>query len=800
MNNTLSPYEFGLARLNEIIKEVDLSKISNESETRLNLIDRIFFECLGWSRQDCRTEYRSERDIQDYNFSISRPMMIVEAKKISISFSLPVGERDGVRTLESVIKNNGNVRDAIAQAQSYASREGVEFSVATNGTQFVGFLSFSEGVDIWKSNGIVFTSLDSICENFKDFYQYFSKSGVEARRFNLLKSKRANPAPPKLSARIKNSPKARNSFQAEIQILSDLIFTGVFDVPEIEEEFLMNCYCDSGAISEYSLLSKQIVETRYQYLRDSASNGVVSATIKSKVGEENNLNPEFIIKGVSARPIILIGDVGAGKTTFIQNLATVIAKDEFEKAIFIRVDLGSRATLTQHVGDTVVTEIENQLAQKYDIDINDFSLIKSVHSLKIKNFEKGPASILKEDAPEKYAEAKYEFIQQLTKDKVEHLKAVSRHLVRGQKRDFIIFIDNCDQRDAETQEKAFLSAQEIAKTWDCLTFLALRPETYYRSILTKATLSGYNSNIYTISPPKVSEAIIKRLRFAAKIASGDIKTDVFSRYNIQLSRIWHILQATIYSINSSRELRELIENVSNGNTRMALDMVHQFLSSGHVDTVKISNKWEEKHDYVIPTHEFLRAIIFGDSSYYDPSHSVIANIFDINSPDYKEHFVLPGLLSYVYKYKAKAGAESGYVENSQIYCHLLKAGYSAEQVDLAFSRASKYNLIESISKETQGRTRITALGAYHCERLPFIFAYIDAIVLDTPIIEADYQDAIVDSDDIRERLSRAKTFVDYLDQCWDGGSSDMVFDWPSCSMSLNKEFERIESVLNSKRR
>ena len=61
---------------------------------------------------------------------------------------------------------------------------------------------------------------------------------------------------------------------------------------------------------------------------------------------KDGITPELVAQSLSRRPIILIGDVGVGKTTFIRNLIKVDAAPEFENAVTLYIDLGPQATLT----------------------------------------------------------------------------------------------------------------------------------------------------------------------------------------------------------------------------------------------------------------------------------------------------------------------------------------------------------------------------------------------------------------------------------------------------------------------
>jgi len=74
--------------------------------------------------------------------------------------------------------------------------------------------------------------------------------------------------------------------------------------------------------------------------------------------------------------------------------------------------------------------------------------------------------------------------------------------------------------------------------------------------------------------------------------------------------------------------------------RKALDLLTKFVGSGHLDIRKILRIWRDESRYVIPLHEFLRALIYGDSVYYDPASSPVPNVFDIPSVGGREHFTI----------------------------------------------------------------------------------------------------------------------------------------------------------------
>src|SRR5437899_288891 len=86
---------------------------------------------------------------------------------------------------------------------------------------------------------------------------------------------------------------------------------------------------------------------------------------------------------------------------------------------------------------------------------------------------------------------------------------------------------------------------------------------------------------------------------------------------------------------------------------------------------------------------------------------------------------------------------------------------------------------------TRYRYRITTVGAYTYKKLLPTFIYLDAIVVDTPIVDHTAADAIAHSREVEDRLVRAKSFLSYLDEQWGTINRDnLPFDWTEVSRQL----------------
>ncbi|MEZ0237266.1 MAG: hypothetical protein ACAH06_04320 [Methylophilaceae bacterium] len=92
-------------------------------------------------------------------------------------------------------------------------------------------------------------------------------------------------------------------------------------------------------------------------------------------------------------------------------------------------------------------------------------------------------------------------------------------------------------------------------------------------------------------------------------------------------------------------------------------------------------------------------------------------------------------------------------------------------------------------------------GAYHIQRWAPTFAYLDAMLFDTPIFDEGTRDDLrrnISSFDIRDRDERTTKFRDYLDQSWqEFKRCPIYFDWPTTAYSDTGSFDSVKRFLEN---
>ena len=790
-----------LLKLKKDFDELEDPKSLNEANTRLKFIDRILCECLDWELTNISVEDHYEGNYTDYILSLFRSVAVVEAKKTGIYFELPVGTKKIIQPLKTLYRTNSEVQSAIEQVKAYCNDRAIKVAILSNGFQIIAFVANrTDSVPPLEGNALVVESYESFTENFQEIWNCLSKSGFEDEYLSKkLIGTVEEQLPPKIASTIYKYPglKGRNPFQTEIETISDLVLEDVIKDKNIEADFLDNCYCTSGALSSYSMVSKAILTTRYDYLFEKGDNKTTLEQVTGKKGISKDLMDIFS-GSLSKRPVLLVGDVGVGKSTFIDYLRLIHAPQVFNKSLTFKIDLGSQINIALNIRLAVINEIKNQLNLLYKIDIEEDNFVRHCYHVELGTFKNNVRVKRLYEIDDKQAELKeIEFLAEKVDDEVNHLKSSLEYICKSQKKQIIVFIDNCDQRSDEDQEKAFLISNEFATSWPMIVFISLRPETYHKTKKEKGALSGYHTKAFTIPPPRLDEVIQKRLDFAQRITSGELPLSVLNTQT-SFSKLHSLIEVYKYSLEVNSSLLTFISNVSNDNIRKAIELIKKFFGSGHVDMGKILTIYETEGHYTIPIHEMLRAIIFGDNEYYSPQNSDIINLFEVRFNNPNEHFILPMLIALLDDY-SKNSRDNGFVNITEVYSYLQGASYNIDQIDSILNYAYSKKLFEISQKgdllevkNTDLKIRATNLALYHLRFLIKSFTYIDAIIVDIPIFSRVYREKINNVFKIEERLNRTANFKQYMDECWEKSKlKSAYFDWNMYSGEIANEVLRI---------
>lgn len=804
----------GREKLVEIVNEFPAeSAFWNEAQNRFQFIDRLLIECLGWEKPNISVEV-SDEDGGRADYVLGQNKAILEAKRESLIWEmLPRTNPRNLYKIRSQALASKNFSSAVRQVIQYCALAGAPVAVICNGPQLSVFLASLHGQSPLDGYCYIFDGLESYIREFPLLWTLLSPEGIsENRALRTLSNRHNIRLPAKASDHIPE-PKQfryRSELQEELRQLGSFLLEEIEDNPELRSDFYRECYVTIEANNRHLLLSKQVISSRYSRV---PTEGERPAAIDPMSRGGRLSDQAFSAAG--SRPIVVIGDVGVGKSSFFENLYLSIPEREKSSTIYINIDLGVSATLTNDVKSYISSYIPEALINRYNIDIDDADFVESIYHKQIERFDNSIEGRTRFDEPTSYKIAKRKFLLKKTDDRGSHIKQSLSHLAQGRGNRVVLVIDNADQRTFEIQQEAFLVAQEFAAMRTVNVFVSLRPSTFYLSKMSGA-LSAYQNKILTISPPPADEVIRRRLTFALRVAEGQTGHAALKGVRLNLASVVIFLKVLLRSIRQNERIQQFLSNITGGNTKAVIELVTSFVGSPNVEAAKIIRIEDFKGNYQIPYHEFTKHALLGQYTYYNPESSLVAcNMFDVTTGDKPEHFLKPIIVALCGSNSTRRDND-GFFLGNDISSEMSLLGFSESQIDAALIALSQKKLLETpyshyrefpVDDGVDPKTfsyRATSVGLYHVRFWIGEFSYLDAMSTDTPIFDQQARDEIVRhaaSVDIDLRLARTEVFRFYLASVWRSlGLKLTYFDFEAVLDLRHEEFEKVRKAIELQRR
>ena len=747
----------------------------NEATTRMRFINQILFTVLEWDENDVTAEEHVKNvGYLDYEFG-PRPQcsLVLEAKREDKTFILPGRDYSAEPVPFGLIATEcKEAAAALTQAQSYANQRGARYSAISNGHQWLLAMTFVPNQPVEDRLIYVFESLEAIKSNkFRQFFECFSPMAILSNLPSrmLLDARRA-PAPAKLSTKINGYPIAadRNVLSQAVGGVLQLVWDAI-DGDQDNELFLRNCYIPSEPSEDMLRTAHTLLTQRASTDERLAAASVKPATRKSVLEHQERSDHE--------QPVVILGRIGHGKSTFLKYLRHVEAKDILSRK-YIQIDLNFLRTpaTAAEVPSFVMSQVQEQL-KTYKIAFAEDPFVRRVLKQDLGDFRKSPRGVLLKDKPEELAQAEVTFIESFTNVPERYMALVMKFIRRSHQKSVAVFFDNLDRRPDDIQEQAFLRAAAMAHDWGVLVFVCLRPGTMQRSSAS-GVLDTMAPRTLVIPQPDIGIVLRKRFQYAGRYAARELPPEAYPHERFddeteeklpEASRFFYMCDQ---SIHRNTALAAQYEAVSNGNIRKIMDYVKKVVTSRHLDTHKIIAILNSTGEYMLAEHEVLRAMIYGPYIHFEPNASLFTNLFDIWHADPTEHFSRALILDYCQRH-ANSVARYGFIPVTTLQNYMASIGYSATHVTDSLSLLVERNCLEG-QDEYRDReqeaavlgedVRITSLGSFHITRLVRTFEYMDAIAVDTPILDDGTRASIKDSQPIHDRLKRARVITRYLDR------------------------------------
>lgn len=391
--------------------------------------------------------------------------------------------------------------------------------------------------------------------------------------------------------------------------------------------------------------------------------------------------------------LLLVGSVGAGKSTFIDYLSLVALPDEVRaKTVWVRLNLND-APLSLDVAYTWTAKaIEEGLRNEFpDIDFDELSVLEKVFAKEINALKKGPLALLSKKSTEAQVRLA-DRLAELQRDALTMAKAIARYVCGSRRLLLVIVLDNCDKRNRDEQLTMFQLAHWLQDEFRCLIVLPLRDVTYDLHRHDPPLDTALKQFVFRIEPPQFSEVLQARVKLALAEMSRDAATATSLSYQLpngmrvsypaedQALYLASILRS-LYA--HDRFVRQVMTGLAGRDVRLALEIFLEFCLSGHIGEDEIYKIRFFEGQHVLPLSVVARVLLRMSRRFYDGNAGYLKNIVQCEPSDpLPDHFVRLTILQWYeqrLRTKGPAGVE-GFHRASEMIRDLAMLAHDAERV------------------------------------------------------------------------------------------------------------------------
>lgn len=606
--------------------------ICTEQDTRVQVVDRMFLDVLGYPRDGLATEERSGAGFLDYRFSIAGlGRLVVEAKRTARSLGTEARQPGRAYVLRGAVFDTEAAREGINQAITYCGRKNVELACVTNGREWIVFRGsrLGDGKDTEEGMAFVFVNPKAVLENFKLFYDLLSPEAVTDLRYRaFFQEAEGQPIRPQIFKRPLRAPASANllehtTLSRDVERVMSSFFRKLSG--DNDPELLRDCFVVTKESASADKRLARIAEDLVGRIRN----------IGAGPGEQLT---ELIARAKKAQRhefIIIVGMKGAGKSTFVERFFTfVLPKEMAAYCTIIRVDLsessGDDKTIVEWLDARLIDLCE---AAVFGNEGPDFEELQGMFFDEYTRKRKGPQRHLYQKDKDAFKQHFGDYVERRREEqKHDFIRRVIRHIVASRKKIPCIVFDNADHFTIEFQERVFQYARSIYESELCLIIVPITDRTSWQLSREGALQSFDSESLYLPVPPAsaVIETRIKYLDRKVKEARGDKGAGYFFGRGIELSiddlnKFVGTLQTVFMNTGP---IARAIEYLGNQDIRRCLEIARDVISSPHLRVDELLKSYVSADSMEIDRKRIERALIRkGYDIYPVGQHKYVQNIY-----------------------------------------------------------------------------------------------------------------------------------------------------------------------------
>jgi len=764
----------GHTELEKIIDRVKTQNLAdaNEAETRLKVINEIITQVLGWQLNDISVEERvgDAPDIKycDYVLRTAVTTILIEAKKMGATFLLPTNRKS--LKLGGVL-SEGEVGDAIRQARDYCREKSIPFTVVTNGNVWIVFPSIrTDEIPFSDSIARIFSSLEDIRTRFVEFWELLSRERVAEGNLDDKLLGRAEER--KLSRCIRDllpEPGFRLGRNSLYEHLEPAIAAALTDEALLQDtEALTHCYVKTSERLKYDNRLRM-------YLSDPRPPLGQTSSRLTERGPSDEFT-QTVAKSVVLPPrfILLLGPVGAGKTTFLRYSRVVSAEREITgKILWMPIDF-KKISVSFPLRTFIYSELLRLIEEDAEFDLGDWD--KAIRPAYRDEAERLKRGVLKPLVKQNMEEFELKLSEIISKER-EQVEPYVERLLRYSttKRPLYIIFDNVDQFEGEDfQAAVFMEAQALIRRTNANAIMCLRESTYLKQRM-RPLFDAFQYELFYLDPPSILPVLARRFEYARRFLKEkavDLITE--SGIRLKITNLADFFKVIIGRSLLSARAGQMLEVLSGGDIRRGLMLVREFLSSGHTNSDRAVFIFLKDGNYQFPVHEIFKGAILGNRLHYDDRVSLVPNIYDAKLGMKGIQLLRFRIIARFVEASSLPGFEG--LSLRELLGVLGQMGASERDIDITINMLCRTRLLrtaDGLPPTADSRLLPTRLSAYLIRVAATEFNYNEFCSIDTVIFNDDVWDKMAEltraieaeGNRVRKmeiRIERIKLYLDYI--------------------------------------
>ena len=472
---------------------------------------------------------------------------------------------------------------------------------------------------------------------------------------------------------------------------------------------------------------------------------------------------------------LIIGPVGAGKSTYLAHFERVAAADLLreKQAHWIYVDY-EKMGISGSPRDFLYQELMRYINADHPSNPTDFkAVIEPAYRDDIASLAKGPLAPIR-NQEDKFNQKISEFIETDYNRVEPYVDKVFSYMASTNLA--VVVLDNVDLYENDQLESAvFSEGLAFSKRVHCHVIVCIRDTTFVRH-RTGSIFDAYELRKLWLDPPPFRRVLSARLEYSKKILENKrarIPTEGGANLDVpDLGLFFEVVQRSILD----GEPGHFVDAVADTNIRKGLTLVTNFLTSGHIQADKALSLFLSGGDrrFHFPFHEVFKGGMLGQWRHFKEDRTDCVNLFDARVGARRLRLLRLHLLKYL-MLKARR-RDSLEVPLQELVDHWGVLGAAGDTVENLVLFLRRENLIRHVSvspDRSQGTVAITRSGGYYVNRLCLRFVYVEECMHDTAIDEeitwnrlSEISYAVESENSVQKRMQlreeRLELFTSYL--------------------------------------